>query len=123
MIEAILNKVMSPSVLGDYPALLKESKKMFQTNMSTKKIVSLCKMQLDDMAKWKISYANAAGKGTMGYTYSMPSTRLYVCSPDMNSINKITKKINKFLNERPGDGTTGTDSTGTKPLNDQGTNQ
>ena len=122
MIEAILNKVMSPAVLGDYPALLKESKNMFQTNMSTKKIVSLCKMQLDDMARWKISYANAAGSGTMGYTYSMPSTRLYVCSPDMNSVAKITSKINKFMNERPGDGTTGTDSSGTAPLNDQGTN-
>ena len=123
MIEAILNKVMSPAVLADYPALLKAGKKMFQTNMSTKKIVSLCKMQLDDMAKWKISYANAAGNGTTNYTYSMPSTRLYVCQPDMNSVAKITAKIKKFMNERPGDGTVGTDSTGTAPLNDQGTNQ
>lgn len=121
MIEAILNKVMSPAVLGDYPALLKESKNMFQTNMSTKKIISLCKMQLDDMAKWKISYANAAGNGTMGYTYSMPSTRLYVCSPDMNSVAKITKKINKFLNERPGEESSATETSGTAPLNDQGT--
>ncbi len=123
MIEAILNKVMSPTVLGDYPALLKEGKKNFQTNMSTKKIVSLCKMQLDDMAKWKISYANAAGNGTTARTYSMPSTNLYVCKPDMQSVAKITAKINKFMNERPGDGTKGTDSTGTAPLNDQGTNQ
>lgn len=123
MIEAILNKVMSPSVLADYPALLKTGKKSFQTNMSTKKIVSLCKMQLDDMAKWKISYANAAGNGTTSRTYSMPSTPLYVCAPDMSSVAKITAKINKFMNERPGDGTTGTDSSGTAPLNDQGTNQ
>lgn len=123
MIEAILNRVMSPTILGDYPALLKESKKMFQTSMSTKKIVSLCKMQLDDMAKWKISYANAGGINGTGYTYSMPSTRLFVCRPEPNSVKKISKKIKKFLNERPGDGTTGTDNVGTKPLNDQGTNQ
>ncbi|MBO4395083.1 MAG: LCP family protein [Eubacterium sp.] len=121
MIEAILNKVMSPSVLGDYPALLKESKNMFQTNMSTKKIISLCKMQLDDMARWKISYANAAGTGMMAYTYSIPSTRLYVCNPDMNSVAKITDKINKFLAEVPGAETSATESTGTNPLNDQGT--
>ncbi|MBQ4463278.1 MAG: LCP family protein [Eubacterium sp.] len=122
MIEAILNKVMSPTVLGDYPALLKASKNMFQTNMSTKKIVSLCKMQLDEMSRWKISYANAAGTGTMAYTYSMPSTRLYVCQVDPNSVAKISTKIKKFMDERPGDETT-TEETdnSTQPLNDQGT--
>ena len=57
MIEAILNKAMSPSILQNFTGLLKESKNMFQTSMSTKKISSLCNMQLNDMAKWKISYA------------------------------------------------------------------
>ena len=121
MIEAILNKVMNPTVLGDYPALLKASKDLFQTNMSTKKIVSLCKMQLDDMARWKISYANAAGSGTMATTYSIPSQRLYVCMPDMNSVARITAKINKFLTEVPGMESSETESSGTNPLNDQGT--
>ena len=123
MIEAILNKVMSPTVLGDYPALLKESKNMFQTNMSTKKIVSLCKMQLDEMCKWKISYANAAGSGTMAYTYSIPSTRLYVCQVDPNSVAKITSKIKKFMDERPGDVSVDETDNSTQPLNDQGTNE
>ncbi|MCR4604941.1 MAG: LCP family protein [Eubacterium sp.] len=119
MIEAILNKVMSPSILGDYPALLKESKKMFQTNMSMDSISSLCKMQLDDMAKWKISFINAAGTGTRAYTYSMPSVSLYVCQPDMNSVKKITKKINKYLNDKPEDESVKVEDT-TRPLNDMG---
>ncbi|MBR6229786.1 MAG: LCP family protein [Eubacterium sp.] len=121
MIEAILNKVLSPTVLGDYPALLKESKNMFQTNMSTKKIISLCKMQLDDMARWKISYANAYGTGAMTYTYSMPSTRLFVCQPDQNSVDKISKKIKRFMDERPGDETVDEKDTSTQPLNEYGT--
>ena len=120
MIEAILNRVMSPSVLSNYPALLKESKNMFQTNMSTSKITSLCKMQLDDMAKWKISYANAAGTGTKGYTYSMPSQSLYVCQPDPNSVAKITKKINKYLTETKADTDTDSTEATTPPLNDYG---
>ena len=99
MIEALLNKVMSPSVLKDFSKLLKESKKMFQTSMSTKKIVSLCNMQLNDMAHWKISYANAEGTGAKKATYSIPSTRLYVCEPNSASVSKISKKIKKLMSE------------------------
>ncbi|MCH5252480.1 MAG: LCP family protein [Lachnospiraceae bacterium] len=99
MIEAILNKVMRPSVLKNFPKLLKESKKMFQTNMSTKKIISLCNMQLNDMAQWRISYANADGSGSSALTYSMPSTRLYVCVPNTASVNKISKRIKKVMSE------------------------
>ncbi|MCH5266282.1 MAG: LCP family protein [Lachnospiraceae bacterium] len=99
MIEALLNKVMSPSVLKDFSGLLKESKKMFQTSMSTKKIISLCRMQLNDMAQWKISYANAEGTGSKQYTYSMPSTSLYVCIPDMDSVQKISRRIKKVMAE------------------------
>lgn len=99
MIDAILNKAMSPAILQNFPKLLKESKKMFQTSMSTKKITSLCNMQLNDMAKWKISYANAEGSGAKKTTYSIRSTALYVCEPNYASVDKITKKINKVLNE------------------------
>lgn len=103
MIEAVLNKLLSPAVLKDFSSLLKETKKMFQTSMSTKKIVSLCNMQLDDMAKWKISYANAEGTGANKVTYSIQSRRLYVCLPNYTSVNKITKKINKVMSQTPED--------------------
>lgn len=103
MIEAVLNKVLSPSVLQDFSGLLKETKKMFQTSMSTKKIVSLCNMQLSDMATWKISYTNAGGTGAKKTTYSMPSTVLWICEPDYASVNKITKRINKVMNQTPED--------------------
>ena len=95
MIEAILNKVMSPSVLPNFSSLLKESKSMFQTSMSKDKIVSLCNMQLNDMAKWKIAYANAEGTGAKKTTFSIRSTALYVCEPNYNSVKKITKRNEK----------------------------
>lgn len=103
MIEAVLNKALSPKILQDFSQLLKESKKMFQTSMSTKKIVSLCNMQLNDMATWKISYANAEGTGAKKVTYSMPSQLLYVCIPDYSSVNKISRKIDKVMNQTPED--------------------
>ena len=105
MIEAILNKAMSPSILSNFTELLKESKGMFQTNMSTKKISSICNMQLNDGAQWKIMYANAEGTGAKKTTYSIRSTALYVCEPNYNSVAKITKKINRVMKdtEKTGD--------------------
>ena len=55
------------------------------------------------MAKWKISYANAEGSGAKKTTYSIRSTALYVCEPNYTSVNKITKRIKKVMNETPED--------------------
>lgn len=110
MIEAILNKVMSPSVLPNFSKLLKESKTMFQTSMSKDKIISLCNMQLNDMAKWKISYANAEGSGAKKTTFSIRSTPLYVCEPNYSSVQKISKRIKKVMNETKADIKTDTDT-------------
>lgn len=101
MIEAVLNKVMSPEILTKFSPLLKEAKNMFQTSMSGKKIKSLCRMQLSDMAQWKISYANAEGTGSKQTTFSIRSNAQYVSVPNMNSVNKISKKIKRIMEERP----------------------
>ncbi|MBO5175251.1 MAG: LCP family protein [Eubacterium sp.] len=101
MIEAILNKAMSPDILPNYADLLKTASKNFQTNMSTKEITALAKMQLNDMSQWTIKYANAAGQGASKTTYSYQSRKLYVCVPDYNSVAKITKRINKVLEATP----------------------
>lgn len=103
MIEAILNKVMSPSILRNFSKLLKESKHMFQTSMSKDRIVSICKMQLNDMAKWKVAFANAEGYGAKTTTFSIRSTPQYVCKPNHSSIQKITKRIKKVMKETPED--------------------
>lgn len=101
MIEAILNKAMSPDILPNYAELLKTASKNFQTNMSTKEITALAKMQLNDMSQWTIKYANAQGSGAKMTTYAYQSRKLYVCVPDNDSVAKITKKINKVLNATP----------------------
>ena len=101
MIEAILNKAMSPDILPNYADLLKTASKNFQTNMSTKEITALAKMQLNDMSQWTIKYANAAGQGASKTTYSYQSRKLYVCVPDYNSVAKITKRINTVLEATP----------------------
>lgn len=101
MVEAILNKAMSPNILPKYTKLLKTASKNFQTNMSTKEITSLVKMQLDDMSQWKIKYANATGTGAKKTTFSIRYRLLYVCIPDYNSVEKITNKIKHLLKATP----------------------
>ncbi len=101
MIEAILNKAMSPDVLPNYAKLLKTASKNFTTNMSRKEITALAKMQLNDMSQWTIKYANAKGNGGSMTTYSYQSRKLYVCIPDYDSVAKISKKIKRALKATP----------------------
>lgn len=116
MIQAILNKAMSPDVLPNYAELLKTASKNFQTNMKTKEITALAKMQLDDMSQWTIKYANAQGTGDKRTTFSYQSRKLYVSVPDYNSVAKITKKINKVLNATPDSKDNVEDDKGTSSL-------
>ncbi len=101
MIQAILNKAMSPKILPNYAKLLKTASKNFQTNMSKKEISALAKMQLDDMSQWTIKYANAKGNGGSMTTYSISSRKLYVCLPDYNSVDKITRRIKRVMEATP----------------------
>lgn len=96
-----MNKAMSPNILPKYTKLLKTASKNFQTNMSTKEITSLVKMQLDDMSQWKIKYANATGTGAKKTTFSFRHSPKYVCVPDYSSVEKITKKIKHLLKAAP----------------------
>ncbi len=98
MFEAILTKVMSPSVLPNYTDLLSVFSKMVQTNMSTDKITSLAKMQLNDMSKWKISSYSVNGTGARKTTYTYRSRALYVMIPDEKTVEKAKTKIAKVYN-------------------------
>ncbi|WP_051437751.1 LCP family protein [Eubacterium xylanophilum] len=116
MIEAVLNKAMSPKVLPNYAKLLKAVSENFQTNMKTKEIAALCKMQLNDMSQWKIKYANAKGSEAKRTTYAYQSRKLYVCVPDYDSVAKISKKIKKLLKAK--EATMSSKSVDQQPISD-----
>ena len=78
--------------------LLKVFKKMVQTNMSTKQITALAKMQLNDMSQWKISSYSVNGSGARKTTYTYPSRGLYVMIPDTRTVEKAKQKIEKVYN-------------------------
>ena len=78
VIEAVIKKLSNKSILSKYDSLLKSIEGKFQTNMSSKKITSLIKMQLDDMATWDIKSISVNGTDAYGITYSYQSQELYV---------------------------------------------
>ncbi|MDO4963182.1 MAG: LCP family protein [bacterium] len=97
LIEAIVRKATKKSVITKYNSLLDAINGKYQTNMSTKKITSLIKMQLDKMPDWTITSYSLTGTDANNYTYTY-NQLLYVMEPDQNSITEAKELISKFLN-------------------------
>lgn len=98
VIELIINKVTSSStIISKYTDILNALDGSFQTNLTMDEITSLVKMQIDDMARWKIESYNVSGTGASLPTYSYPNQNLYVMEPNMETINLVIQKLNTVL--------------------------
>ena len=98
VVEAIVNKVTSSTALiSSYDRILDSVSENLDTNMPSKDISRLVKMQLNDMRGWTIESQNAIGTGQMGPTYTFPTLNLYTMLPDEDSVNSLKLKINEYL--------------------------
>ena len=99
MIEAIFRKCTDPSIITKYNSLLNSLKDSIITNMPTKSITSLAKMQLKDNAKWTITSNSLQGTGSSEYTYTYPNQLLYVTVQNSDSVEEAKALINKVFND------------------------
>ena len=98
VIEKVIEKVSnSNTLLNNYSSILKALEGTFETNINETDITNLIKMQIDDMATWKIEKSNIDGTGAMMPTYCYPGTNLYVMNIDEQSINTAVAKLNEVL--------------------------
>lgn len=99
VIQAIIEKATSPSVLAKYQDLLKAVSDNFITNISYDQISSLVQMMQKNGASWNIQTMSATqGYGdTMQPCYSAYGELLYVMPPDMESINEIKTVIAQVM--------------------------
>lgn len=98
VVEAIINKVTSSTALiSSYDRILDTVSENLDTNMPSKDISRLVKMQLNDMRGWTIKSQNAVGTSQMGPTYTFPTLNLYTMLPDEDSVNSLKTKINEYL--------------------------
>ena len=98
LIEAIANELMSFKSITKFNDLLDTMEDSFETNISSEEISELVKMQIDKMIKWDIESNSLEGEGSLEYTYSYKSQKLYVMIPDVSSVASTKTKISKVMN-------------------------
>ena len=100
VIQAIIEKATSPSVLANYQDLLKALSDNFITNISYDQISDLVKMMQKDGFSWNIQSVSAReGYGdNMQPCYSSYGQMLYVMPPDYDYINTIRGVITQVMN-------------------------
>ena len=117
LIEAMIRKATSKSIITKYSSLLDAVDGKYQTNMGMKKITSIIKKQLDEMSSWTITSYSLTGTDSSNYTYTY-NQLLYVMQPDQKSVDEAKELINKVLNNEKLDSSysemTGSSSTVTK---------
>lgn len=98
VVEAIIKKITSSTALiSNYDQILNSISDNMDTNISSKDISKLVKMQLSDMRGWSIESINLTGTGQMGPTYTFPTLKLYTMLPDEDSVNEAQTKIKNYL--------------------------
>ena len=98
LISAMINKCVSKEILTKYTSLLNSVKGSIITNMPTKTMLSLVKMQLKNNTSWTISTNSLDGTNASKYTYSYSYQQLYVMDPKEERVEKCKELINKVLN-------------------------
>lgn len=95
VITGIINKVLSPAIISNYSELMDKLHVSFQTNMSDEQIISLVRMQLDDMSPWTIQQQSVNGDGQTLYS-PIYGSNLYMMVPDDKSVENAKIKINEL---------------------------
>ncbi|MCD7840761.1 MAG: LCP family protein [Erysipelotrichaceae bacterium] len=92
VLTGIINKVTSVSVLSNYADLLDSLESSFQTSLSEDEMLSLIRMQLDDMVSWNIETYSVDGTGDNLYS-PIYGSKLYMMVPDDNTVATAKEKI------------------------------
>lgn len=100
VLEAILNKALSKSIITKYNDLLNSLEGKVITNMGTKNMTSLIKKQLKNMSSWDIMKNTLTGTSDYDYTYSYKNSKSYVMVPLEESLNTAKEKINQVMNAK-----------------------
>ncbi|OUQ02552.1 LCP family protein [Thomasclavelia spiroformis] len=95
VITGIINKVLSPAIISNYSELMDKLHVSFQTNMADEQIISLVRMQLDDMSPWTIQQQSVNGNGQTLYS-PIYGSNLYMMVPDDKSVENAKVKINEL---------------------------
>ena len=98
VIDAMANKLKSPTVLMSFSKLMDAVSNCFVTSLSQEQISALVRMQLGDLANWDIESCSVTGSsGKSSQCYSAKGQSLYVMKPDESSVSKAKELISSVL--------------------------
>ena len=98
VINAMANKLKSPTVLMSFSKLMDAVSNCFVTSLSQEQISALVRMQLGDLANWDIESCSVTGSsGKSSQCYSAKGQSLYVMKPDESSVSKAKELIASVL--------------------------
>ena len=96
VIEAVIDKAMSPAILAGYTDLMESVSGNFETSMPYDLIAEIVRDQLDKGGSWNIVTASVTGSDANRSTYSAGAA--YVMIPDQASVDAAIAKINQVIN-------------------------
>lgn len=97
VIEAMMQKAMSPAILTSYAGIMSSLQDSFVTSMPSSDITSLVKLMLKDGSGWNMVKASASGTSATDYCYSLGFAASVVV-PDEVSVEQIQTQIQALYN-------------------------
>lgn len=99
VLKAMIDKMISPAIITNYSDILDSFSGCFETNMSSKEITSLLRMQLTEMKVWDIQSTQVNGTGSMQTGgYQVPNQVLWYMIPNMQSVEDAKSLIEQVQN-------------------------
>lgn len=97
VLEAIIDKAISPTIISAYSDIMSAVGNTFQTNMTADEMSSIVKKQLNDGASWSVQQQSLTGSGGTDWTPAN-GFNAYVMYPDQASVDTALANINAILN-------------------------
>lgn len=96
VLMAIVKKATSPSVIGNYPALMDALSGAFQTDLSQDEIQSLIQFQLKEMPDWQFITYSLDGQGSTKFCAEL-GNNASVMIPDNETVVTAKKRIEAVI--------------------------
>jgi len=97
VLEAIIDKTISPKIITKYNSLLNSVSDSIITNIDQKSITKLMKKQIKNNTSWTIESYSVTGSDASDITYSTGSQKVYVMKQDEKSVLEAKKLFDKVL--------------------------
>lgn len=97
ILEAIMNKAMSPKVVTKYSSLISALQGRVTTNMTTNEMYRFAKKQINNTSSWNYYSISATGTDSSGVCYATGSGRAYVMEPNMDSVYEVRDAFDRLF--------------------------